>query len=98
VFRINDDNMIASGTSPSISFAGVTTIGGEPVSVPQTDIQLTITDVPSENYSASCLLSDGEAALKAIIPADAGSYVLTIAIVDSNSQYTGSSQWTFTIK
>jgi hypothetical protein len=98
VFRVNDDNMIASGTSPSISFAGVTTLEGEPVSVPETDIQFTITDVPSENYSASCLLSDGEAALKAIIPADAGNYVLTIAIVDSNSQYTGSSQWVFTIE
>ncbi len=73
VFRINDDNIIASGTSPSISFAGVTTFEGEAVSVPETDIQFTITDVPSENYSASCLLSDGEAALKAIIPADAGS-------------------------
>ncbi|NLI06955.1 MAG: hypothetical protein GX457_07690 [Thermotogaceae bacterium] len=98
VFRINENNLIASGTSPSISFAGVITVEGEPVSIPETDIQFTITDVPSENYSASCLLSDGEAALKAIIPSDAGNYVLTIAVVDSNSQYTGSSQWAFTIE
>ncbi len=59
-------------------------------------VQLTITDVPSENYAASCLLSDGDEAIAAIQPTDPGAYQLTIAISGDDS-YTGSSQFTFTI-
>lgn len=59
-------------------------------------VQLTITDVPSENYAASCLLSDGDEAIAAILPTDPGAYQLTIAMSGDDS-YTGSSQFTFTI-
>ncbi len=60
------------------------------------DMQLTITDVPSENYAASCLLSDGDEAIAAILPTDPGTYQLTIAMSGDDS-YTGSGQFTFTI-
>ena len=53
--------------------------------VDSSHVQLTITDVPSENYAASCLLSDGP-----------GTYQLTIAMSGDDS-YTGGSQFTFTI-
>ena len=64
--------------------------------VDSSHVQLTITDVPSENYAASCLLSDGDEAIAAILPTDPGAYQLTIAISGDDS-YTGSSQFTFTI-
>lgn len=59
-------------------------------------VQLTITDVPSEDYAASCLLSDGEEALAAILPGEPGTYRLTIAVTGDGT-YAGSSQFTFTI-
>lgn len=64
--------------------------------VDESHIRLTVTDVPSENYSASCLLSDGEEALAAILPTDPGSYQLTVAVT-GDSQYTGAAQFSFTI-
>ncbi len=64
--------------------------------VDSSHVQLTITDVPSENYAASCLLSDGDEAIAAILPTDPGTYQLTIAMSGDDS-YTGSSQFTFTI-
>lgn len=64
--------------------------------VDSSHVQLTVTDVPSENYAASCLLSDREDAIQAILPADPGAYRLTIAVFGDEA-YTGSSQFTFTI-
>ena len=64
--------------------------------VDDSHVQLTVTDVPSENYAASCLLSDGDEAIAAILPDDPGTYRLTIAVFGDDS-YTGSSQFTFTI-
>lgn len=43
-------------------------------------VQISILDVPSENYAASCLLSDGTEALEDILPSEPGSYQLTIAV------------------
>ena len=59
-------------------------------------IQLTVTDVPSEHYSASCLLSEGDAAVAGILPTDSGDYQLTISVTGDDT-YTGSSQFLFTI-
>lgn len=59
-------------------------------------VQLTITDVPSENYAESCLLSDGAQAIAAILPTEDGVYQLTVA-VRSGTQYVGASQWQFTV-
>lgn len=59
-------------------------------------VQISITDVPSENYAASCLLSDGDEALADILPTDPGTYQLTIAVTN-DSEYTGVRQFSFTI-
>ncbi|GAA0138116.1 hypothetical protein YSY43_49570 [Paenibacillus sp. YSY-4.3] len=65
--------------------------------VPEEDIQLTVTDVPSENYSETRLLSDINGSLSEIMPKCDGLYRLTIAVVSSNPSYSGVSQWQFAI-
>lgn len=67
------------------------------VTIPDRDIQLTVTDVPSENYSETYLLSEIKDDLSKIMPTDDGQYRLTIAVVSSNETYTGVSQWQFAI-
>lgn len=59
-------------------------------------VQISIMDVPSENYAASCLLSDGAEALEDILPSEPGSYQLTIAVFN-DAGYTGVRQFDFTI-
>ncbi len=71
---------------------------GTAVEVPASDVQLTITEVPSENDAQSCLLSAGEEALQAILSTTEGNYQLTIAVLGINQTYIGTSQWQFTIK
>ncbi|GGH35908.1 carbohydrate-binding domain-containing protein [Paenibacillus segetis] len=82
---------VASGES--IIFEGVTASAD----VPESDIQLTVTDVPSENYSETYLLSELKGDLSKIMPEEDGQYRLTIAVVSSNETYTGVSQWQFAI-
>lgn len=65
--------------------------------VPDQDIQITITDIPSEDYSETLLLSAGIDALSAILPTADGTYQLTVAVVSNNETYTGISRWQFTI-
>lgn len=65
--------------------------------VPDEDIQITITDVPSENYSESALLSGGLDAVAAILPEAEGTYRLTAAVVSGNAEYTGATSLQFTI-
>ncbi len=60
-------------------------------------VQVTVTDDPSENYSASCLLSEGLEAVNALLPADEGSYTLTVAVVSGAEGYTGATQVSFTV-
>ncbi|MDO4565520.1 MAG: carbohydrate-binding domain-containing protein [Clostridia bacterium] len=71
--------------------------GGSSVALADELIQLTVTDVPSEDYFASCLMSDGESMISSIFPSEAGDYLLTIAVVDGNSQYYGSAYWSFSV-
>ncbi len=59
-------------------------------------VQISIADVPSENYAASCLWSDGEEALAGILPEDPGTYMLTISVTE-NETYAGTSQFQFVI-
>lgn len=82
---------IASGKS--IVFDGVTAS----IAVPESDIQLTVTDVPSENYSETFLLSELKNDFSKIMPVEDGQYRLTIAVVSANETYTGVSQWQFAI-
>ena len=94
------------GTKTSVSFTADLSVGEDgsvslsniqaSQEVDSSHVQLTITDVPSENYAASCLLSDGDEAIAAILPTDPGTYQLTIAMSGDDS-YTGSNQFTFTI-
>ena len=60
-------------------------------------IQVTVTDDPSEDYAESCLLSDGMNAVNDLLPEDAGNYLLTVAVVNGNSTHTGASQIRFTV-
>ena len=60
-------------------------------------IQITVTDVPSESYSMTCLLSDGLAAIEDILPAEDGTYQLTIAVRSEDDTYAGTAQWVFSI-
>ncbi len=99
------DSVEASGrtqvtfsTEISIGEEGGATIGEITASesVDPSHVQLTITDVPSEDYAASCLWSDGEEAIAELLPQDPGTYLLTIA-VGEDTTYTGASQFPFTI-
>lgn len=70
------------------------TAEGEPLSeLPE--LQLTVTDVPSEDFAETALLSDGVDALAKLLPEDAGTYRLTIAVV--SDRYTGVYSADFTI-
>ncbi len=60
-------------------------------------IQITITDNPSEDYAESCLLSDGLESINDLLPEDAGQYMLTVAVISSNTTHTGASQFAFTV-
>ena len=100
-FSINNGAGItnaASGETLTLSaIQAVLSPDGEAVEIPATDIQITITDVPSENYAEICMLSDGEEALAEILPTEDGTYQLTISVLTGNSEYTGTSQWQFSI-
>ncbi|MDO4544441.1 MAG: carbohydrate-binding domain-containing protein [Clostridia bacterium] len=73
------------------------TYTGASAAVPEQDVQLTVTDVPSEDYYATCLLSDGEEEIAALFPTDVGNYRLTISVTDDNESYYGSSAWYFSV-
>lgn len=83
---------------------GVTTIAQIDAILPSVDglsddqIQITVTDNPSEDYAETCLLSDGLEAVNALLPDSAGEYVLTIAVVSGSETYTGATQITFTVE
>lgn len=93
-FTVNDGAGIQSVASgKSVVFTGVKASAD----VPESDIQLTVTDVPSENYSETYLLSELKDDYSKIMPKEDGQYRLTIAVVSSNETYTGVSQWQFAI-
>ncbi|MDD5937932.1 MAG: S-layer homology domain-containing protein [Clostridiales bacterium] len=60
-------------------------------------VQISVTDDPSEDYAASCLLSDGLDAVNALLPTEDGNYTLTAAVVSGNEDYTGATQISFTV-
>lgn len=60
-------------------------------------VQVTVADDPSENYSASCLLSDGLEAVNALLPSDDGDYILTVAVASGSEGFTGATQVSFTV-
>ena len=62
-----------------------------------TQVQVTVTDDPSESYTASCLLSQGMDAVNALLPTVDGSYTLTVAVVSGSETYTGATQVSFAV-
>ena len=60
-------------------------------------VQVTVTDLPSEDYAKTCLLSDGWEAIQAILPEEEGAYQLTVAVKAEDETYTGTAQWPFII-
>ncbi|WHY19652.1 carbohydrate-binding domain-containing protein [Paenibacillus sp. G2S3] len=93
-FTVNEGAGIQSVASgKSVVLNGVTASAD----VPESDIQLTVTDVPSENYSETYLLSELKDDFSKIMPEEDGQYRLTIAVASSNETYTGVSQWQFAI-
>ena len=100
------DNAQSSGKSRitfsakvSVDQEGVVTVSDLTSSkgIEKSHVQITVTDVPSEDYSSSCRWSDGEDALAGILPQDPGSYQLTISVTEDDT-YTGTSQFFFRIK
>ncbi len=81
----------ASGSKPQLTSIKAS------ADVPAQDIQVTVTDVPSENYSETRLLSELQSSLSDIMPKADGTYRLTVAVVSGNAEYAGVSQWQFTI-
>lgn len=83
---------------------GVTTLSQIDAILPSVEglsgdqIQITVTDDPSEDYAETCLLSEGLEAVNALLPGSAGEYVLTIAVVSGSETYTGATQVTFTVE
>lgn len=64
--------------------------------IDQSRVQITITDVPSEDFAATALLSDGLDSLKELLPTDSGTYRITVSVSGDDS-FTGINQWTVTI-
>ena len=93
-FSVNAGKGIANAASGgTIALESITAS----TTVPDADIQVTVTDVPSENYSETALLSEGMEAISAILPKDDGTYRLTVAVVSGNADYTGATSLQFTI-
>ena len=97
---------VADTGKTNVTFSAQITVGDDGV-VAVTDIhasedvdpahvQISIADVPSEDYAASCLWSEGTAALEEILPEDAGRYQLTISVTDDET-YAGTNQFSFVI-
>ncbi len=94
-FHVNEDDTVLSGDTVSIVYNGATDADGNTVEIDGKYVQFSIVDVPSEDYSETVLLSDGS--ITDLLPTDAGTYCLTIAVTSDCADYTGSSQWVFTI-
>ncbi|WP_168120424.1 carbohydrate-binding domain-containing protein [Paenibacillus sp. HB172176] len=93
-FTINDGQGIANVASGETALLEQIKAN---MDVPASDIQVTITDVPSENFSETGLLSELQDDFSQIMPTEDGIYRLTVAVVSSNETYTGVSQSYFTI-
>ena len=94
-FTVNGGKGISSVTSGTA--VTLTDITFNVSDLSASDVQVTVTDVPSEDYAETCLLSDGLDAVAALLPTADGTYQLTVAVVSANESYAGVGQWQFTI-
>lgn len=93
-FTVNQNKGIANVSSgESITLTDITAS----LPVDPENIQITVTDIPSENYAEYGYLSDGIESIAKLLPTEDGTYQLTIAVVSTNSDYTGVGQWQFSI-
>lgn len=88
------DGVSRSGRSAVIEAITAITPSGD---IDPALVQVTVTDDPSENYAASCLLSDGLEAVNALLPEAEGSYILTVAVVSGQDSLTGATQVSFAV-
>lgn len=86
----------ATGSGRTTILEAVTAITPS-VELEPDQVQITVADDPSENYSASCLLSDGLEAVNALLPTEDGSYTLTVAVKSGVEGYTGATQLSFSV-
>ena len=94
-FTVNGGKGISSVTSgTAVTLTGITSNVSD---LSASDVQVTVTDVPSEDYAETCLLSEGLDAVAALLPTADGTYQLTVAVVSANESYAGVGQWQFTI-
>ncbi|QJD85964.1 carbohydrate-binding domain-containing protein [Cohnella herbarum] len=93
-FTVNNGKGIANATSGNKPLLTSITANAK---VPEQDIQITVTDIPSESYSETRLLSEVKDSLSDLMPDSDGTYRLTAAVVSTNTEYAGVSQWQFTI-
>lgn len=94
--RLTFDIQGASRTGRSTVLEQVTAITPSGDIAPA-DVQVTVTDDPSENYAASCRLSDGLDAVNALLPTADGDYTLTVAVAAGTEGFTGATQLSFTV-
>ena len=81
-----------------MELTGITVAAADGSPVPADNmVQITITDLPSESYGESCLLSDGLDAIEQRMPTEDGTYQMTVAVKSEDNTYTGTAQWIFTI-
>lgn len=94
--RLTFDIQGASRTGRTTVLEQVTSItpGGD---IDPSLVQITVTDDPSESYSASCRLSDGLDAVNALLPTADGDYILTVAVAAGTEGFTGATQLSFTV-
>lgn len=94
--RLTFDIQGASQTGRSTVLEQVTAItpSGD---IDPASVQITVTDDPSENYAASCRLSDGLDAVNALLPTADGDYILTVAVAAGTEGFTGATQLSFTV-
>lgn len=92
-FTVNGVSRTGTATVISKIYSIVPSVDG----LEDEQIQVTVTDDPSEDYAASCLLSDGLEAVNALLPSEDGDYILTVAVVNGVEGYTGATQVSFTV-
>ncbi|MDO5862207.1 MAG: carbohydrate-binding domain-containing protein [Thermoplasmata archaeon] len=83
-------------TDDGITVTSITVTAGSTALDISDILQVTVQDDPAESYYATASAGDLDA-VNAIMPTDAGTYTITVAVSDSDDSYTGVYQATITI-
>lgn len=82
--------------SSGLSISSITVYAGTTAVDISDYLQVTVQDYPAESYYATASANDLDS-VNSIMPTDAGTYLITIAVTDSSSTYTGVYQAVVTI-